>query len=118
MKTDIRKKIWNGSFFPFLSLSLQLFCEEPNQRKVGPQSGRDMVSQLERLSNTKRNGREEEDGGAVQQTHYLLSQSKTWPDRETSSSSEREAGSAKKKIKMTQPDCRQKTEAAACLCAC
>lgn len=62
MKTDIGRKIWNRSFSPLslsLSLSSHFSCEEPNQRKVGPQSRRDMASQMERLSNTKRKGGEE-----------------------------------------------------------
>lgn len=61
IKTDIERKIWDrrGFFLP-----PQLSCEEPNQRKVGPQSGRDMASQMERLSNTKRM----EGGSAVQET--------------------------------------------------
>lgn len=50
IKTDIERKIWDRRVF----LPPQLSCEEPNQRKVGPQSGRDMTSQMERLSNTKR----------------------------------------------------------------
>lgn len=77
MKTDVGRKIWNGRvvFFPPLSISLslssQFSCEEPNQRKVGPQSGRDMASQMERLSNTKRNAGEDGWRGSAREPLFI-----------------------------------------------